>query len=265
MNYDFDKKLDRRNTGCVKWDLNKQLFGRKDVLPMWVADMDIEAPPEVTDALRERVEHAAYGYTFGTDSLKEAVAGWEQNRHGWKVEKDWIMFCPGIVPAINFFIKCFTHKNDGIIVQTPVYYPFMNSVNFNRRRLVNNQLKEIEGRYKINFELLEKQASDPSVKMMLISSPHNPAGKVFSKNELLNMGNICRRNGVLLISDEIHQDVVYHPFEHICTSSLSEEISKNTITCIAPSKTFNLAGLAFSAIIIPDENIREKFSAYMST
>ncbi|MDA3884905.1 MAG: pyridoxal phosphate-dependent aminotransferase [Candidatus Delongbacteria bacterium] len=265
MKYKYIRSIDRRNTNCVKWDLNEMLYGKKDILSMWVADMDLEIPQEVTDALKDRIDHAAYGYTFASDGLRESIVSWEKNRHNWKIEKDWIMFSPGIVPGVNFFINCFTDKGDGIVIQTPVYYPFMNAINLNERKLVNNQLIYTDQGYEINFDQLEEQLSDPNTKMMIISSPHNPVGKVFSAEELSKMGELCADNNVLFISDEIHQDIIFKGYKHICASSLSEKIQQNTITCVAPSKTFNLAGLAFSALIIPNETLRENFRAYLAT
>lgn len=259
----FDKGIDRKNTNCIKWDINHLIFGENDVLPMWVADMDFEAPPKVIEALVERASHGAYGYTLHPQSLKNSIAEWELKRHNWKINTDWISFSPGIVPAINFFVDCFTKEGDGIVIQTPVYYPFMYAIDRNNRKLVNNQLIHTENGYEINFDKLEDQLSDPDTKMMIISSPHNPVGKVFNAEELLRMGKLCADNGVILISDEIHQDIIFKDFEHICTSSMSEKIQLNTITCVAPSKTFNLAGLGFSALIIPDEVKRNKFQKYM--
>ncbi len=264
-NYNFDKGIDRRNTDSVKWDMNDHFFGKKDVLSMWVADMDFEAPPEVINALQNRAKHGAYGYTKRPDSLIQAVVDWERNRHGWQIEKEWLVFTPGIVPAINFFVDCFTEKGEGIIIQTPVYHPFIEACEWNERKLVNNQLILKDNGYEVNYELLEKQATDPAVKMMVISNPHNPVGKVFSETELHRIGDICSRNNVLLISDEIHQDIVYTGYRHICTATLSDEIAKNTVTCIAPSKTFNIAGLQLSAVVISDPETRDKFSRYILT
>jgi len=265
VKYNFDIGIDRRGTSCVKWDMNEIIFGREDVLPLWVADMDFEVPPCVTDAILKRASHPAYGYTKRPDSLNEAVVSWEKNRHGWEIEKEWLVFTPGIVPAINFFVDCFTQKGDGIIIQTPVYHPFIEACEWNERKLVNNQLTLTESGYEIDFDLLEKQAKDPSVKMMIMSSPHNPVGKVFSEAELRMTGNICCMNNVLLISDEIHQDIIYTGYKHICTAMLSDEIADNTITCIAPSKTFNIAGLQLSAVIISDKIKRDKFFKYIMT
>ncbi|MCK4980360.1 MAG: pyridoxal phosphate-dependent aminotransferase, partial [Candidatus Delongbacteria bacterium] len=214
--------------------------------------------------LKKRADHGAFGYTLHPQSLRDAVIEWERSRHNWKVESDWISFSPGIVPAINFFVDCFTEEGEGIVIQTPVYYPFINTCERNNRKLVNNQLIETIDGYEINFSKLEEQLADPNTKMMIISSPHNPVGKVFTADELTKMGELCADNSVILISDEIHQDIIFKGYEHICTSSLSEKIQQNTITCVAPSKTFNLAGLGFSALIIPDEEKRNKFHKYMN-
>lgn len=261
MKYDFNTGIDRRNTDCVKWDMNNIKFGTDDLLPLWVADMDFKAPPEVTEALVKRASHGAYGYTFYPESLYEAVIDWEFNRHGWEIRKEWINFTSGIVPAINFFVDCFTVKGDGIVIQTPVYPPFLESCENNERKLLENRLVESGNSYEIDFDDLEIKLKE--AKMMIISSPHNPVGKLFTKEELRRTAELCLRHNVILISDEIHQDIFYPGTKHTCTASLSNEISQNTITCIAPSKTFNLPGLQLSAIIIKNDNLRNRFFNYI--
>jgi cystathionine beta-lyase len=257
VKYNFDKGIDRRGTSSVKWDMNSIIFGKEDVLPMWVADMDFEVPPCVTEAILKRASHPAYGYTFYPDSLYEAVIEWEEKRHNWKVEKEWIGFVSGIVPGINFVIDCLTDKSDGILIQTPVYPPFIESVKEQDRRLLTCPFVWVGEEYIIDFEDLEEKLKD--AKLFIISSPHNPMGRCYSKYELERIGELCIKHNVVLISDEIHQDIIYSESSHICTASISDPIAENTVTFIAPSKTFNIPGLQNSAVIIKNEDIRNKF------
>ncbi len=261
MKYDFDKGIDRRNTSCVKWDMNSIIFGREDVLPLWVADMDFEVPPCVTEAILKRASHPAYGYTFYPDSLYEAVMTWEKNRHGWTIKKDWIAFVSGIVPAINFLIDCFTKEGDGIVIQTPVYPPFITSCNSQNRKLITSPFIIKNDQYEIDFSDLENKLS--GAKMLILSNPHNPLGRCYKKDELLRIGELCLKHKVILVSDEIHQDIVFSGAEHICTASISEEISDITVTLIAPSKTFNIPGLGMSAAVIENKEIYDKFVWYL--
>ena len=261
MKYNFDKGIDRRGTSCVKWDMNGIIFGREDVLPMWVADMDFEVPPCVTEAILKRASHPAYGYTFYTDSLYEAVIEWEEKRHEWKIEKEWIGFVSGIVPGINFMIDCFTEKGDGVVIQTPVYPPFIESVKNHDRELRVSPFIRNGDKYEIDFDDLEKRLK--GAKLFIISSPHNPMGRCYSRSELEKIGELCVKHNVLLISDEIHQDIIYSEGSHTCTASISDRIAENTVTFVAPSKTFNIPGLHNSAVIIKNEDIRNKFFRYI--
>lgn len=261
MKFDFDKGIDRRNTSCVKWDMNSIIFGKEDVLPLWVADMDFEVPPCVTEAILKRASHPAYGYTFYPDSLYEAVMEWEEKRHGWKVEKEWIGFVSGIVPGINFVIDCLTDKGDGILIQTPVYPPFIDSVKEQDRQLRCSPFVRNGDSYDIDFNDLEVKLK--GAKLFIISSPHNPMGRCYYKNELERIGELCIKHNVLLISDEIHQDIIYSEKTHTCTASISDQIAENTVTFIAPSKTFNIPGLQMSAVIIKNSDIRNKFFRHL--
>ncbi len=253
MRYDFDEIIERRNTNCLKWDR-----GSEEVLPMWVADMDFKAAQPIIDALKGTLELGIYGYTIHPDAYYEAVLNWWERRHHWKLEKDWILFCPGIVPALNQLVKAFTEPGDKVIIQSPVYHPFYRVVTNNGCEVALNPLKHDGEKYVMNYEDLEKQASDPKTKLMFLCSPHNPVGRVWTVEELTKLGQICLKNGVLVISDEIHCDLIYEGYTHVPFASISEDFLKNSITCTAPSKTFNLAGLQVSNLIIPDKELRIK-------
>ncbi|MEH7387173.1 MalY/PatB family protein [Bacillus sp. JJ1521] len=259
MKYNFDESIDRLRTNSVKWDEVENLFGDKEILPMWVADMDFKVPQPVIDALQKRVEHGIFGYTIRPDSYYEATVGWMKRRHNWTIEKDWICFTPGVVPALGIIVQNFTNPGDKIVIQQPVYYPFMSVIEKNAREIVNNPLRFENGRYYMDFDELEKKI-DPSVKMIIISNPHNPVGRVWTKDELTKLGEICLKHNILVVSDEIHSDLIYKGNDHIPFASISEEFAQNSITCTAPSKTFNLAGLQISNIIIPNQELRESFN-----
>ena len=254
----FDKIVDRKKTASVKYDLRKAYFGKADVLPMWVADMDFETPDFVRDAILERAKHPIYGYSIREDEYYQSIVGWLKRRHNWEIQKEWVVHSPGIVPALNFSVQTFTEPGDGIIVQPPVYFPFFMAIADHERKQLENQLLYDGHSYRINFEEFEQQAKRAT--MFFLSSPHNPVGKCFTKEELLKMGEICLANDVLIVSDEIHNDLILPGFTHIPMAALSDEIAGITITCIAPSKTFNLAGLATSSVIIKNEELRSKFT-----
>ncbi len=259
MKYNFNESINRLQTNSVKWDEVENLFGDKEILPMWVADMDFKVPQPVIEALQKRVEHGIYGYTIRPDSYYEATVGWMERRHNWTIEKEWICFTPGVVPALGILVQNFTKPGDKILIQQPVYYPFMSVIEKNAREIVNNPLRFEEGRYYMDFDDLEKKL-DPSVKMMIISNPHNPVGRVWSKEELTKLGEICLKHKILVVSDDIHSDLLYEGNVHTPFASISEEFAQNSITCTAPSKTFNLAGLQTSNIIIPNKELRESFN-----
>jgi cystathionine beta-lyase len=257
MKYDFDKIINRENSGSVKYDMRKEYFGTVDVLPMWVADMDFEAPPEVVKELTERAAHGIYGYSFRDNNYYDAIVKWLKNRHNWNVEPNAIRFSPGIVTAINLAIQTFSKPGDGVIVQPPVYFPFFNAVKNNNRKMLENRLVNNDGHYEMDFELLEKQAKE--AKILLLSSPHNPVGRCWTKTELETVSEICLKNDVLIISDEIHNDLIMPGYKHIPMATISEQTAQNTVTFIAPSKTFNLAGLFTSSVIIQNMQLLEKF------
>ena len=254
----FDKIIDRKNTKCYKWDYNKEIFGKQDLLSMWVADMDFQSPQEVLEVLKERVDHGVFGYTGITDSFYDSIINWMKERFDWEIKKNWIITTPGIVPAINFAIQTYTNTSDKILVQTPVYYPFFTSIKNNKRTLIISELKHKGDHYEMDFADLENKLAD-DVKMMILCSPHNPVSRVWKLEELQRVSELCLKYNVLLISDEIHSDLVFSNNEHIPIPTISKQITDNSITMFAPSKTFNVAGLSLSYVIIPNKNIRIKF------
>lgn len=258
MKYDFDKIINRDNTNSMKWNFNKELFGSEDVLPMWVADMDFSVPPAIVDAIKKRAEHGIFGYSGPDDEYYNSVIGWMKKRHNWNIEKDWFAFTPGVVPGIYWFIRAFTHPGDKVILQPPVYYPFYSAIKLNGCEVVLNPLKFENDRYLMDFDDLESKF-DSRVKLLILCSPHNPIGRVWGKEELMRLGEICIKHGVIVISDEIHEDLVYKEYKHIPFASISDEFAQNSVTCTAPSKTFNLAGLQTSNFIVPNSKIRTEF------
>lgn len=259
MIWNFDEYVGREGTFCVKYDLRKEVFGNPDVIPMWVADMDFKTPDFIINSLRKRLDHEICGYSFRPPEYFSTISEWMNKRHGWIVDKEWICFSPGIVPALNFCTLAYTKPGESIIVQPPVYFPFFSAVEAHGRKLIFNNLKESDGRYRMDFEqLLEKIT--PETRMIIISNPHNPVGRAWSREELSNLAEICINNNILILSDEIHSDLLMPGYKHIPMASLSEKIASKTITLIAPSKTFNLAGLSTSSVIIPDPDLRKSFT-----
>ncbi len=261
--FDFDKPVNRENTQSVKWDLREEMFGTNDVLPMWVADMDFESPECIVKAVRERANHPVYGYPFMTDDYFDAFIGWVKRRHGWDVKKEWIIFSPGIVTAVNAAVLAYSQAGEGVIVQPPVYFPFFNAIRHNNRKQLNNQLVHVDNTYRIDFDDLEEKAKN--AKVFLLSSPHNPVSRCWTKEELLKIGEICLKNNVILVSDEIHADLILPGYKHTPVAMLSEELAEITVTCMAPSKTFNVAGFFTSQIVIQNETLRKKFISTMET
>lgn len=258
----FDAYLERRNTRSIKWDGCNEKFGvdpAVEMLPMWIADMDFPAPTEVVDAVVERAKHGAYGYITKPDSFYQSIVDWVGRRYHWTVKKEWIIFTPGVIPGFNVTYQNFTQPGDGIIVQTPIYYPFMDGIRNNGRKMVVSPLVETDGYWTMDFDLLEQQVKDPDNKILIMANPHNPTGRCWTREELERLGNLCADNGVLLICDEIHADLIMPEAEHCSMGTLSEKIRNNTIFHYAPSKTFNLAGLQTAYVVIPNEEIRAKF------
>ncbi|MCL5957725.1 MAG: pyridoxal phosphate-dependent aminotransferase, partial [Chloroflexi bacterium] len=242
----------------VEADLER-VFGATDVLPMWVADMDFPSPALVVEAVKKRAAHGIYGYTMRPPSYFEAIIGWMRRRHDWRIEKEWITFSPGVVPGLNLSVMSFSHPGDKVLIQSPVYFPFFNVIRNNGRQIVDNPLRPENGRYVMDLAALEKKF-DPRVKMIILCSPNNPTGTVWEKEDLLRLGELCLKNDVVIISDEIHSDLIYKGAKHTPIASLSEELAQNTVTFIAPSKTFNLPGLATSAAIIPNRRLRDIYT-----
>ncbi|KGX86728.1 MalY/PatB family protein [Pontibacillus litoralis] len=253
----FDEVINRRNTKSVKWDLTEKLFKEKDVLPMWVADMDFATPQAVQDAISKRASHGIYGYTFTDESVHEAIQSWLARRHQWEIDSKWITFSPGVVPSLHTIIEAVTQPEDRILIQTPVYPPFFDVIKKHQRTIVENPLQYNNYRYEIDFDDFEQQLKN-GIKAFILCNPHNPVGRVWTKDELQRMAELCLQNNTMIISDEIHADLIYQGHTHIPIASLGDQISEQTITCLAPSKTFNLAGLQASYIVTPSEHRKKQ-------
>lgn len=258
MQYDFDSIIDRKGTDSVKYDILKPLFGKEDLLPMWVADMDFPVPEFIKEAVIERANHEVYGYTVRPRRYYAAIAAWLSRRHGWDVDPGKIDFSPGVVPALVLSVLGYTAPGDKILVQSPVYFPFFSAIENHGRELVNNQLLEQEGVYSIDFDDLEEKFRS-GVKLMMFCHPHNPVGRAWNREELQRLADLAVQYDVLVLSDEIHSDLLLFGHKHIPLASLGKEIASRTITCIAPSKTFNLAGLHTSAVIVEDPVLKKKY------
>lgn len=258
MSWNFNEIVNREGTWSVKYDLRKEIFGSKDVIPMWVADMDIKTPGFIISALKRRVDHEIFGYTYRPPEYYSSIVGWFGKRHNWNIKTEWICFSPGIVPALNFCTLAFTEPGDSIVVQPPVYFPFFSAVGPHGRKLVYNRLSESENGWKMDLDSFS-DSIDPSTKAIIISNPHNPVGRVWKRDELLELAETCLKNNVIIISDEIHCDLILPGSSHVPVASLSDEISSITVTLVSPSKTFNLAGLSTSSVIISDPVLRKKF------
>lgn len=251
--------MDRRNTNCVKWDFIYQQFGTTDILPMWVADMDLESPPKVVEAITERAKHPVYGYTIRPDSYYQAFIDWTEGRHNWKISRKWLVDTPGVVPAMAACVQEFTQPGDQILVQTPVYYPFYNIIKNNGRQLVSSPLVIENGIYKMDFSDL-RQKFAAGVKVILLCNPHNPVGRVWTEAELYQLGELCLEYNVKIVSDEIWSDLVFPEHNHVPIANISHELAELTITCMAPSKTFNIAGLNNAIAIIANDEWRQNYT-----
>jgi Bifunctional PLP-dependent enzyme with beta-cystathionase and maltose regulon repressor activities len=284
MKYDFDKVIDRRHTDALKIDYVPELWGRDDLMPLWVADMDFATPPFILNALKQRCEHPVLGYTCRARAWYEAIVRWQQMRYGWTISEEWLNFVPGIVPGIAFSLHCFTRPGDKVLIQTPVYHPYILVPKNNGRVVVESPLrikneesgirneesgirnKEYPRSYSaaemtIDWEDFERKAGE--CKLFLLCHPHNPGGRVWKHEELVRMAEICQRKGVLVVSDEIHADLTLHDYTHIPFASSCEAATQNSITFASPSKSFNMAGLTSSYAIIPNPDIRAQFATFL--
>lgn len=250
--YDFDEIIPREGTNCIKYDGREWIFKTNDVLPLWVADMDFRTPDFIVDAIKKRAGHEIYGYTFKPESYYESIIGWMKRRHNWEIKKEWISSSPGVVAGFTLAIETFSKPGEEVIVQPPVYFPFFDSVKGTRRKMVENPLKLENGRYTFDFEDLKAKISDKT-KLLLLCNPQNPGGMAWTREELKQLSSICIENGVMVISDEIHSDLVFGDREHIPFTTISEEAAINSVVFMAPSKTFNVAGLSSSVAIIPNK------------
>ncbi|WP_288881226.1 MalY/PatB family protein [uncultured Bacteroides sp.] len=254
MKYDFDKQISRRGTNSYKWDSSE----REAVLPMWVADMDFPTAPAIVDALKKRIEHGIFGYTRVSESYYKAVTDWFSRRHNWTVDCEWIIYTSGVVPAVSAIIKALTVPSDKVLVQTPVYNCFFSSIRNNGCEMVSSPLCYADNTYTIDYADLECKAADPKVKIMLLCNPHNPAGRVWKREELVRIGAICIRHGVTVVSDEIHCELVFPGHCYTPFASISEDFLRHSVTCLSPSKAFNIAGLQIANIVCADANRRAK-------
>ena len=260
--YDFDQIIDRRNTNSIKIDSLEKVFGSDDLIPLWVADMDFLSPPEITEALKKRVEHGVFGYVNPDEGYYNSIVNWLNKRHNWSVEKDAITFIPGVVKGFAFAIDLFTDEQDKIIIQPPVYPPFNNITEGLNRTIVNNPLVLENGQYRMDFDNL-REIAKTGCKMLILCNPHNPAGRVWTKQELSELAEICFDNEILVVSDEIHSDLALPNYKHIPFATVSHKAAQNNITLMAPSKTFNIAGIVSSFAVVENDDIRKRFFNYL--
>ena len=259
--YNFDEVVNRYGTDCIKYDFREEHKVPQDAIPLWVADMDFKTAPEIVEAVKKRAAHEIYGYTGTKDDLHDAICNWFGDNFGYRYQKEWLVKTPGVVFALSLAVRAFTEPGDAVIIQRPVYHPFSRSIKNNGRRLIDSPLvydKE-EAAYSIDFEDFEDKIVKNDVKMFILCSPHNPVGRVWTREELVQIDEICRRHQVFVVSDEIHCDFTYGDHKHTIFASVSKEAEQNCMVCTAPSKTFNLAGLQFSSIFIPNKEKRRKF------
>lgn len=259
MSYEFDQLIDRRSTNSYKWSVTE------NELPMWVADMDFDTAPAVNKALQKRIDQGAFGYTVVPDSFRESIVSWWQRRHQWQIEKEWILFCTGAVPAISSIVRKMTREYENVVVLAPVYNIFYHSILNNNRTVLASHLVYRDGAYAINFTDLEEKLSQPSTKLFIFCNPHNPIGKVWDKETLTKVGNLCVKYDVLLLSDELHCDLTHKGYYYTPMASLSSAIAQKTITCVSPSKAFNLAGIQTSAIVISNDGLRKLINRGINT
>ena len=261
MQYNFDQIIDRRGTDALKIDAVPSIWGRDDLMPLWVADMDFATPPFIMEALRRRMDHEVIGYTVRTPQWASSIVAWQQSRYDWQIQPEWLNFVPGIVPGIAFVISCFTEPDDAILIQPPVYHPYIHVPTNLGRTLRRNRLDLVDGQYQIDFERFERDVR--GCKLFLLCHPHNPGGRVWSEEELRRIAEICHREGVIVVSDEIHADLTLPPYQHVPFAKVSAEAAECSITLMSPSKAFNMAGLTSSYSIISNEALRERFHRHL--
>lgn len=259
MKYNFDENINRLHTNSMKWDVDE------NVLPMWVADMDFMTAPAIREAIQTRASHGVFGYTILPNEWYCAYQTWWKNRHHFEIEKEWLMFCTGVVPAISSIVRKLTTPAENVLIQTPVYNIFFNSILNNGRKVLESPLHFDGEKYEIDFVDLEEKMADPQTTLMILCNPHNPVGKIWSREELARIGSLAKKHHVLILSDEIHCDLTDPGCEYIPFASVNEECASNSVTCIAPTKTFNIAGLQTAAIVVPDSNLRHKVSRGINT
>ncbi len=259
MIYNFDEIVDRRNTNSIKYDFAKHRGKPEDTIPLWVADMDFKTLPQVTEALERVSRHGIFGYSEVKEDYFTTLYTWFFDNFGWEIRPEWLVKTPGIVYAVAMAVRAFTKEGEGVLIQQPVYYPFSESILANRRKLVNNPLVYTGGEYKMDYEDFEAKITAENVRLFILCNPHNPVGRVWTKEELTTLGDICLKHGVIVLADEIHADFIYEGYKHLIFSSLKPEYASNTVTCTAPSKTFNLAGLQVSNIFIQNPDLKKGF------
>lgn len=260
--YDFDEIIDRRGSDCEKYDQLQKFFGNGEAIPLWVADSDFRVPDFITSAIHKRADHEVYAYSFRPDGFYNSIINWQQDQHGWNITREMILPTQGVVATLSALIMAYSREGDKIIIQPPVYTPFFSCVKDCGRMVVENPLAFKDGEYTFDLEDLERKI-DQDTRLLILCNPHNPVGRVWSKEELSGLGAICLKNNVLVISDEIHSDLIFSGFKHLPFPAISDDFSDNCIVCMAPSKTFNIAGLATSYVIIPNKRIRLQFDQFL--
>lgn len=262
MNYNFDEVIDRKGTNANKIELCKEIFGTSDLMPLWIADMDFRTPEFILDAIRQRLTHPILGYTVISDTFYEDLISWVSSHHGWHIQREWIGFLAGIVPGLAHAVNAFTQPGDEVIVQPPVYPPFLHVPEKNGRKVICNPLKEVQGKFQMDFDDLEQKITEKT-KMLILCNPHNPGGRVWGTEILQKLAHICATHNILVVSDEIHADMALPGYKHVPFAMVSQEAAQNSITYMAPSKTFNMPGLVSSSFIIPNKELKQRFAEYL--
>lgn len=261
--YNFDHVIERRGTACQKWDNLGKVFGDPDILALWKADMDFKTPPEVIERLKKRLDHGIFGYPNRPDDFYDAIISWMSRRHGWDIKKEWICHSPGVTPSLVFSMLAMTRPGDRVVIQSPIYAPFYHIIEENGRRITDNPLVFDNGRFFMNLDDLKAKLNS-RVKMLFLCNPHNPSGRVWQKRELEEIAEICLKNNITIVSDDVHSDIVYEGNKHIPIANISRDIEERTITSFSPSKTFNLAGFRSAVVVIPNKDLRDRYNDLIS-